>query len=74
MVEQEAVNFEVASSSLAGGAINKKNALGALFLLITFSSQTRTLVRPDDEANRNRELARDFLSEEERKAFVLAKA
>ncbi len=43
MVEQEAVNFEVASSSLARGAINKKNAQRALFLLITFlGGRTRT--------------------------------
>ena len=43
MVEQEAVNFEVASSSLAGGAIDKKNALWALFLLITFLGARREL-------------------------------
>ena len=30
MVEQEAVNFEVASSSLAGGATNKKECLSGI--------------------------------------------
>ena len=34
MVEQEAVNFEVASSSLARGAMKKLRPLGLYFLLI----------------------------------------
>ena len=32
------------------------------------------MVRPDDEANKYRELARDILSEEERKTFALQKS
>ena len=74
MVEQEAVNFEVASSSLARGAMDKKIAQGAIFLSITVSEPDENEVRPDDEASKNQELAHDFLSEKERKAFALAKA
>ena len=39
MVEQEAVNFEVASSSLAGGAMSKKRPFGSYFLLMIFRAR-----------------------------------
>ena len=45
MVEQEAVNFEVASSSLAGGAKNKKRMPGGhcFFILLTTPRPSREL-------------------------------
>ena len=42
MVEQEAVNFEVAGSSPVPGATNKKNAFWALFLFVVFLGWMRT--------------------------------
>ena len=42
MVEQEAVNFEVAGSSPVPGAMNKKdNPTGIIFLFISFSRTGR---------------------------------
>ena len=52
----------------------KRNPFRDLFLFgELWSGEKSRRVRPDDEANINRELARDLLSEEERKTFALAK-
>ena len=67
MVEQEAVNFEVAGSSPVPGAKNKKLTQRVIFLFFTFQrlgENQLQLVRTDDEVSKNLIFILDFSSEE----------
>ena len=74
MVEQEAVNFEVAGSSPVPGAMNKKdNPTGIIFLFISFSRTGREPALAGSTGRRSEKNLKsilDFSSEEERKDFA----